>query len=69
MDANITTFVAGIGLSLFGTGPIKGFAVTLCLGIITTLFTSLFVSRLIFDTLLTFIEFKSLRLLSVFRGK
>ena len=69
MDANITTFVAGIGLSLFGTGPIKGFAVTLCLGIITTLFTSLFVSRLIFDTLLIFIDFKSLRMLSVFRGK
>jgi protein-export membrane protein SecD len=69
MDANITTFVAGIGLSLFGTGPIKGFAVTLCLGIITTLFTSLFVSRLVFDSLLTFIDFKSLRLLSVFRGK
>ncbi len=69
MDANITTFVAGIGLSLFGTGPIKGFAVTLCLGIFTTLFTSLFVSRLIFDTLLRFIDFKSLRLLSIFRGK
>ncbi|MCK4797506.1 MAG: protein translocase subunit SecD [Spirochaetes bacterium] len=69
VDANLTTFAAGIGLSLFGTGPIKGFAVTLCLGIMVSLFTSLFVSRLIFDTLVNIFEFKSLRLLSLFRGK
>jgi len=68
MDANLTTFAAGIGLSLFGTGPIKGFAVTLCLGIVVSLFTALFVSRLIFDSFLSIIEFKSLRMLS-FRGK
>ena len=69
MDANITTFVAGIGLSLFGTGPIKGFAVTLCLGIVISLFTALFVSRLVIDSLLSIIDFKSLRALSLFRGK
>lgn len=68
-DGNITTFVAGIGLSLFVTGPIKGFAVTLCLGVITTLFTSLFATKLVFDTLITFFEFKSLRVLSILRGK
>lgn len=69
VDANLTTFAAGIGLSLFGTGPLKGFAVTLCLGIIISLFTALFVSRLIFDTLLNNFEFKSLRVLSLLRGK
>lgn len=69
MDANITTFLAGIGLTLFGTGPIKGFAVTLCLGIVMSLFTSLFVSRLLFDSLLGIFEFKSLRVLSLVRGK
>jgi protein-export membrane protein SecD len=69
MDANLTTFAAGFGLSLFGTGPIKGFAVTLCLGIIISLFTALFVSRLIFDILLNIFDFKSLRLLSLARGK
>jgi len=69
MDANITTFAAGIGLSIFGTGPIKGFAVTLCLGIVSSLFTSLFVSRLLFDSLLSKIEFKSLRVLSLLKGR
>jgi len=69
MDSNITTFAAGIGLSIFGTGPIKGFAVTLCLGIVSSLFTSLFVSRLLFDSLLSVIDIKSLRVLSLLKGK
>lgn len=68
-DANITTFAAAIGVSLFGSGPIKGFAVTLCMGIIVSLFTSLFVTRLFMDTLTSMYEFKSLRALSLFRGK
>lgn len=45
VDANITTFIAGVVLYTYGTGPIKGFAVTLMIGIITTLFTGVFVSR------------------------
>ena len=45
MDANITTFLTGMVLYWLGTGPIKGFAVTLCLGILTSLFSALFVSR------------------------
>ncbi|HOV14586.1 MAG TPA: protein translocase subunit SecD, partial [Spirochaetota bacterium] len=69
LDANLTTFAAGIGLSLFGTGPVKGFAVTLCLGIVTTLFAALFVSRLMFDILITYTDFKSLRVLNLLRGK
>jgi preprotein translocase subunit SecD len=44
-DANVTTLIAGVVLFLFGTGPIKGFAVTLSIGILTTLFTALIGSR------------------------
>jgi preprotein translocase subunit SecD len=44
-DANVTTLIAGVVLFLFGTGPIKGFAVTLSLGILTTLFTALIGTR------------------------
>ena len=69
LDANLTTFAAGIGLSLFGTGPIKGFAVTLCLGIVSTLFTGLFMSRLMFDYLIANTDFKTLRVLNLLRGK
>jgi preprotein translocase subunit SecD len=44
-DSNITTLIAGIVLFLFGTGPIKGFAVTLVIGIATSLFTAVIGSR------------------------
>ena len=47
LDANITTFLAGGILFLFGTGPVKGFAVTLCLGIATTIFTAFTLTRVI----------------------
>lgn len=47
LDANITTLIAGLVLFLFGTGPIKGFAVTLCVGIATTMFSSIVGSRAI----------------------
>ena len=68
-DSNLTTFFAGIGLSIFGTGALKGFAVTLCLGIVSSLYTALFVSKLIFDSMLSGDkEIKTLRLLT-FRGK
>jgi preprotein translocase subunit SecD len=46
-DANVTTLIAGLVLFLFGTGPIKGFAITLCVGIATTMFTALVGSRTI----------------------
>ncbi len=49
MDSNITTLIASIFLSQLGKGPIQGFAVTLSIGIVTSMFTALFVSRLIFD--------------------
>ena len=49
IDANITTALAGICLLNFGTGPIRGFAVTLLIGICSTVYTSYFVGRLLFD--------------------
>jgi preprotein translocase subunit SecD len=50
VDANITTFIAAVVLFQFGTGPIKGFAITLCIGIAASMFTAVFVSHTIFDT-------------------
>ncbi len=52
LDANITTFIVGIVLFKFGSGPIKGFAVTMMLGIISTLITGLFFLRSIFSFML-----------------
>lgn len=49
MDANITTFIAAIALSQLGSGPIQGFAVTLSVGVVSSMFTSLVVSRLFFE--------------------
>ena len=49
LDANITTFIAAIFLSQLGSGPVQGFAYTLAIGIVSSLFTALVVSRLIFD--------------------
>jgi SecD/SecF fusion protein len=48
-DANLTTFISALILYNFGTGPIQGFAITLSIGIITTMFTAIFVSRIFFD--------------------
>jgi preprotein translocase subunit SecD len=48
-DANITTLIASIVLFSFGTGPIKGFAITLSIGIITSMFTAIIVSRAIIN--------------------
>ena len=49
MDANVTTLIAALVLFQFGTGPVKGFAVTLSLGVLASLFTALFVCRMIFE--------------------
>ena len=45
LDSNITTLIAGVALLLFGSGPVRGFAVVHCLGILTSIFTAVFVSR------------------------
>ncbi|MBQ0162606.1 MAG: protein translocase subunit SecD [Treponema sp.] len=49
MDSNITTFIAALFLSILGTGSIQGFAVSLAIGVASSVFTALFVSRLMFD--------------------
>lgn len=45
LDSNVTTLIAGLALLIFGSGPIRGFAVVLCLGIVTSMFSAVLVSR------------------------
>jgi len=52
-DSNISTFVAGLILFQFGTGPVKGFAVTLCVGVLTGLFSCVVVTRIWYDYLIS----------------
>lgn len=52
LDSNISTFLTGLILFVFGTGPIQGFAITLMIGIVTSLFCSLLISRLVFEYML-----------------
>jgi preprotein translocase subunit SecD len=60
LDANFTTLIAALVLFQFGTGPIKGFAITLSLGVLASLFTALILSRLIFDYLLIIRKVKTI---------
>jgi preprotein translocase subunit SecD len=53
LDSNITTFLAGVILFQFGSGPIRGFAVTLCIGLISTVFTAVVCTRVVYDYLLS----------------
>jgi preprotein translocase subunit SecD len=62
-DANLTTVISAVFLFQFGTGPIKGFAVTLIIGIAASMFTAIFVSRVIFD--LTYGRRKKLSKISI----
>jgi SecD/SecF fusion protein len=52
IDGNVTTILTGIILYVFGSGPIRGFATTLVIGILTSLFSAIFISRLVFEALL-----------------
>ncbi len=52
IDGNVTTLLTGIVLAYFGSGPVQGFAITLCIGILTSLFCGIFISRLVFEALL-----------------
>ncbi len=60
LDANVTTLIAALVLFQFGTGPVRGFAVTLSIGIVASLFTAIFVTRIVFDYL--YVERKIKRL-------
>lgn len=53
VDSNITTLIAAVVLFQFGTGPVKGFAITLCIGLVASMFTSIFVCRVIFDSFMS----------------
>jgi preprotein translocase subunit SecD len=53
VDSNVTTFLSGVILFQFGTGPIKGFAVTLCIGILTTVITAVYLTRVYYDYRIT----------------
>jgi preprotein translocase subunit SecD len=60
LDANVTTLIAALVLLQFGTGPIKGFAVTLSIGIIASMFTAIFVTRFVYDFALSRSEVRRL---------
>ncbi|MEE9610531.1 MAG: protein translocase subunit SecD [Desulfatiglandales bacterium] len=60
LDANVTTFIAALVLFQFGTGPIRGFAVTLSIGIVASFITSVFVTRVIFDYLFIYRKWKKI---------
>ncbi|NLK82639.1 MAG: protein translocase subunit SecD [Lentisphaerae bacterium] len=66
VDSNLTTFFVGLILMYFGTGAVKGFAVTLCLGIASCLFTALFLSRLLFDLVDRVRTIKKLSMMQLF---
>jgi preprotein translocase subunit SecD len=53
LDSNITTFLSGVILFQFGTGPVKGFAVTLCIGLVSSVFTAVVGTRIVWDYLLS----------------
>ncbi len=60
LDSNITTLITGVVLYMFGTGSVRGFAVTLCIGILVSMFTAIFVTRLVLDFTTTRFAIKKL---------
>jgi SecD/SecF fusion protein len=67
-DSNLTTLIASVILIFMGTGPVKGFGVTLTIGVTVSMFTALVVTRLIFDYLLSKNLIKSLPMMHIVRG-
>ncbi|MFH1857315.1 MAG: protein translocase subunit SecD [Candidatus Omnitrophota bacterium] len=65
LDSNVTTLIAAFLLFWFGSGPIRGFGVTLTLGLIASMFTAIFVTRVIFDLLIEWKILKSFRMLQL----
>ena len=60
LDANVTTFIAGLVLYTYGSGPVQGFALTLMIGIVASMFTAIIVTRVIFDYTLEKMTIKKL---------
>lgn len=67
VDSQVTTLITALALFMFGTGPIKGFAITLSLGIIFNLFAALFYSRFIFDAINAIRPLKQIKFLRVLK--
>lgn len=67
MDANLTTLLTGIILFIFGSGPIRGFAVTLCAGILVSMYTALVVTKMIFATVANKKSEKALKMLCIIK--
>ena len=67
MDANLTTLITGVILFVFGSGPIRGFAVTLCAGILVSMFTALVVTKLFFGIIASKSKAKSLKMLQLLK--
>jgi len=67
VDSQVTTLITAMALFLFGTGPIKGFAITLSLGIIFNLFAVLFCSRLIYDVLYAMRMLKEIKFMRIIK--
>jgi protein-export membrane protein SecD len=65
LDANVANGIAAVILMMYGSGPVKGFAVTMIIGIITTLFTAVFVCRVLFDYYLKKMEDQGAKTLSI----
>ncbi|MBN20135.1 MAG: protein translocase subunit SecD [Bdellovibrionaceae bacterium] len=65
IDANVTNAAAAIVLMTYGTGPIKGFAVTMLIGIVTTLFTAIFFCKMMFQLYMRRLENKGAKVLSI----
>ncbi|WP_176015208.1 protein translocase subunit SecD [Victivallis sp. Marseille-Q1083] len=62
LDANLTTLFTALILMWVGTGPVKGFAITLTIGIVTSMFTALFLTRLVFDIIGRYFSFKTMKM-------
>ena len=67
-DANVTTLFVALILMWQGSGPVKGFAVTLAIGIVTSMFTSLFLTRVIFDLMGRVFHFKGMAMMQFFKS-
>ena len=67
-DANVTTLLTSVILMSVGSGAVKGFGVTLSIGILSTLFTALFVTRLIFDYILKFTSLERISMMKIFKN-
>ena len=68
LDSNVTTLITSVLLFIFGTGPIQGFAVTLSIGIIASMFSAIFVTRVIFDHVVKKNPNKVFKMLQIFKN-